>query len=156
MLRSFILQLLKWGYPFFPRILPYQVYTYLSVGALNTVLNVVLFMLCYHRFMAYSSMAVEISTTISLVITIFTGYWLQKKFVFGNSHNEKKQDSKQLLKYTLVALQGQISAYILTKTMIMLLFLSPSLAYILTTISMLTLTYFLQKYFTFRKGKQFS
>lgn len=155
MLRSFILQLLKLGYPFFRRILPYQVYTYLSAGAMNTVLNIVLFMFCYHRLMAYS-MAVEISTTISLAVTIFTGYWLQKNFVFGNADNERNQDNKQLVKYTLVALQGQISAYILTKAMILLLLLSPSIAYILTTILMLTLNYFLQKYFTFRKRKQFS
>lgn len=99
-------------------------------------------------------MAVEISTFVALIITILSGYWLQKNFVFIASDKEKKQTKKQLLKYSLVALQGQFSAYILTKAMIVLMYLHPTTAYFITTIIMLVINYFLQKYFTFRKEKQ--
>lgn len=155
MVQKSILLLLNIGYVFLKRLLPYQVYAYLFVGALNTVLNVLLFMLCYQLFVNHS-MAVEISTMIALLVTILTGFWLQKNFVFGTQQEEKKHGSKQLIRYSLVALNGQITAYILTKTMILVLYLNASLAYILTTIFMLALNYFLQKYFTFKKIKRFS
>lgn len=155
MVKNTILQLLKLGYPLFKKLLPYQVYTYLATGALNTVLNIGIFMLCY-QLLNTSIIAVETATVIALLLTILTGYWLQKNFVFTDSGKDKKLQARQFTKYALVAIQGQLSAYLLTKTMIIVLHLNASLAYILTTIFMLTLTYFLQKYFTFKKVKRFS
>lgn len=155
MAKNTILQLLKLGYPLFQKLLPYQVYTYLATGALNTVLNIGIFMLCYRLFNT-SIIAVEAATAVALLLTILTGYWLQMNFVFTDSGSDKKLHTRQLTKYAFVAIQGQLSAYLLTKTMIIVLHLNASFAYILTTIFMLTINYFLQKYFTFRKAKRLS
>jgi len=61
--------------------------------------------------------------------------------------------NKEFGKYMIVGLQGQVSAYLLTKGMIVLFSLNASYAYVITTIIMLTVNYFLQKYFTFRVKK---
>lgn len=155
MVKNTILQLLKLGYPLFQKLLPYQVYTYLATGALNTALNIGIFMLCY-QLLHTSMISVEAATAVALLLTILSGYWLQMNFVFTEGGADKKRRAGQLSKYALVAVQGQLSAYLLTKTMIIVLHLNASFAYILTTIFMLTVNYFLQKYFTFKKAKRLS
>lgn len=152
MLKKFILQLLNIFYPLVKKFMPFQVYAYLAVGAANTVFNIGLFILCYRAFAA-AALAFEAATVISFVITVITGFWLHKNFAFSDSGNKRKDLLQQFGKYGLVALQGQLSAYLLTKGMIVLLKMNASLAYIFTAVIMLTLNYFLQKYFTFRKNK---
>lgn len=152
MVKKFILQLLNLFYPLVKKFMPFQVYAYLAVGAANTVFNIGLFILCYRAFAA-AALAFEAATVISFVITVITGFWLHKNFAFSDSGNKRKDLLQQFGKYGLVALQGQLSAYLLTKGMIVLLKMNASLAYIFTAVIMLTLNYFLQKYFTFRKKK---
>lgn len=152
MLQKFILQLLNFFYPLMKKFIPFQMYAYLAVGAANTLLNIGLFILCYQAFVA-TSLAVETATVFSFVITVITGFWLHKNFVFTDAGNDKKDIQQQFGKYALVALQGQLSAYLLTKGMIVLLKMNASAAYVITAVIMLTLNYFLQKYFTFRNRK---
>lgn len=153
MLKKFILHLLNIFYPLVRMFIPFQVYAYLAVGAANTLLNIGLFLFCYQALFA-TSFAVETATVISFVITVITGFWLHKNFAFTDAGNDKKDIQKQFGKYALVAMQGQLSAYLLTKGMIVLLKLNASAAYVITAIIMLTLNYFLQKYFTFKKRSQ--
>lgn len=152
MLKNYILQLLNIFYPLVKKILPFQIYAYLVVGAANTLLNIGLFMLYYQAF-STTTLGLEAATGIAFIITVLTGFWLQKNFAFTDAGNEKKDVLKQFSKYAIVALQGQLSAYLLTKGMILFLMMNASSAYILTAIIMLTLNYFLQKYFTFKKRR---
>lgn len=147
----FIQQLLKIGYPLFSRWLPFQVYAYLSVGAANTVFNIGLFALVYGSVNQHTVIAVEIATVTSFVISAFSGFWLNKHFAFTQSGNDKQTNRKQFGKYVLIAVQGQVSAYLLTKGMVTFLSMHASLAYLVTAAIMLTINYFLQKHFTFRK-----
>ena len=152
MLKNIILQLLKLFYPLVKKWMPFQLFAYLSVGAANTLLNIGLFALLFTLMKSFP-LAVETSTAISFGITVLTGFWLTKNFAFTQAGNEKKEVQKQFSKYALVALQGQLSAYLLTKGMIVLLYMNATLAYVITAIIMLTVNYFLQKYFTFRTKK---
>jgi putative flippase GtrA len=152
MLKSSIHQLLKYFYPLVKNILSYEVYAYLTTGAINTFLNIGLFILLYNALIN-TVFAIEFATIISFIITVITGFWLQKNFAFKSASNTKKENQQQFGKYTLVALQGQFSAYLLTKLMVVVMLLPGSVAYIITAIIMLTINYFLQKYFTF-KNKQ--
>jgi putative flippase GtrA len=152
MLQKFILQLLNFFYPLVRKFMPFQVYAYLAVGAANTLLNIGLFILCYQALFA-TAIAVEMATVISFAITVITGFWLHKNFAFTDAGNDKKDVQQQFGKYALVALQGQLTAYLLTKGMIVLLKINASVAYVITAVIMLTLNYFLQKYFTFRSRK---
>ncbi|MBS4064236.1 MAG: GtrA family protein [Chitinophagaceae bacterium] len=128
----------------------FEVFAYLATGAANTLLNIGLFLLIKLLF-TNSVVALEAATIISFTITVFTGFWLQKNFAFINSGNEIKETRRQFGKYSLVALQGQVSAYLLTKSMIVFLKINASTAYVVTAVIILTLNYFLQKFFTFKK-----
>jgi putative flippase GtrA len=152
MLRNFILQLLNVFYPLVRKFMPFQVYAYLALGAVNTLLNIGLFLLCFQALVA-TALALETATVVSFAVTVFSGFWLHKNFAFTDAGNDKKEIQQQFGKYALVSLQGQVSAYLLTKGMVVLLQLNASVAYVLTAVVMLTLNYFLQKYFTFRKKK---
>jgi putative flippase GtrA len=173
MTEQYIRRLLKFFYPLVKKLLPYQVYAYLAVGAANTVLNITLFATCYWLIVQVASisatllpmlkLAVEIATTISFVITVFTGFWLSKKFAFTSADNKKTERAKQFGKYFLVSLEGQLSDYLITKGLIVLLLVNPVTAYLISTAVMLLINYFLQKNYTFKpksanatNGKYFS
>lgn len=149
MIQPFILRLLKRIYPLVRRIMPFQVYAYLALGAANTVLNIVLFTVLYLA-LAPAALAVELATAISFLLTVFTGFWLNKNFAFSGTGNERKLIQQQFGKYFLVSLQGQFSDYLITKGLILFIFMNPVAAYFISTGIMLTLNYFLQKYYTFR------
>ncbi len=152
-MKILIQRLLNFFYPVVKKILPFQVYAYLAVGAANTFLNIGLFILLFKLIEAFS-LAVEVATAVSFAITVVTGFWLQKNFAFAEAENTKTAIKKQFGKYAMVALQGQFSAYLLTKSMIILLKMNASAAYIITTIIMLIVNYFLQKYFTFKQQQK--
>lgn len=152
MLTNLIHRLLKFFYPLVKRLLPYEVYAYLAVGAANTVLNIGLFIILYN-VLSHMAFAVEMATVISFVITVLTGFWLNKNFAFTNAANKKSEVKKQFGKYFLVSLQGQFSDYLITKALILVLFIHPNLAYLISTVIMLIVNYFLQKYYTFSTKK---
>jgi len=160
MIKHYIQQLLKFFFPLVKKLIPFQVYAYLAVGAANTILNIALFAVCYWLISAATgislaglqlhTLAVEIATVISFVITVITGFWLSKNFAFTDASDEKKEKAKQFGKYFLVSLQGQFSDYLITKGLIVLLLINPVIAYFISTFIMLLINYFLQKYYTFK------
>jgi len=153
MLKNSIHRLLKFFYPLVKKLMPYQVYAYLAVGAANTLLNIGLFIVLYVA-LAHTMLAVEVATLISFLLTVLSGFWLSKNFAFTSSDNGRKETQKQFGKYFLVSLQGQFSDYLITKGLIIVLLMNPTLAYLISTVVMLILNYFLQKYFTFRSRIQ--
>ncbi len=152
MIKKLIQQLLKLFYPLVKKLFPFDIYAYLAVGAVNTLLNIFLFTALYFTF-SKTVFSVEIATFISFTITVFTGFWLNKNFAFTNSGHDKSTKQKQFGKYFLVSLQGQFSDYLITKGLIIFLVIQPTIAYLISTVIMLTLNYFLQKYFTFKNKK---
>ena len=152
MIKYFILQSLKLFYPLVKKLMPFQVYAYLAVGAANTVFNIGLFSALYLA-LSKTIFAVEIATVVSFLITVLTGFWLSKNFAFTSAADGKKETQKQFGKYFLVSFQGQFSDYLITKGLIIFLELNPVVAYFISTFIMLIINYFLQKYFTFRSIK---
>ncbi len=158
MIQRTIEYLLKLFYPFFKKFLPYQVYAYLSTGAANTILNIVLFALLYQWVLpaeimlaGFSVASYTISLLIAFVVTVPSGYWLASHFAFKDGSSNG--DAQQLMKYSLVVLQGLASDYILLKLLIIFFHLQPTVAKIISTMAVLTCNYLLQKYFTFRVNK---
>jgi putative flippase GtrA len=134
------------------------------VGAANTLFNIGLFTVFY--LLIYNSvgliiggfnlnrLSVEIATIISFLLSVASGFWLSKNFAFTNASNEKNEKNKQFGKYFLVALQGQFSDYLITKGLIVFLQIEPTIAYFISTIIMLIINFFLQKYYTFKVKNQ--
>lgn len=136
----------------------FRVFSYLSVGAFNTLLNILLFLVFFQLLSAIDyrpiqHIALELATVISFGLTVISGFWFSKNFAFTDASNEKNEQIKQFSKYAIVSLQGQFSDYLITKGLVLFLLLYPPIAYLISTIIMLLLNYFLQKYFTFRSHK---
>lgn len=163
MVKNFVRYCLNLVYPAFRKLMPFQVFAYLSVGAANTAWNIALFAGFYWSIVQSSglflgsfdlrNLAVEIATILSFGLSVLTGFWLSKNFAFTDASNEKKENAKQFGKYLLVSLQGQFSDYLITKALIVFLLMHPTFAYLLSTVIMLVLNFFLQKYYTFKTRK---
>lgn len=158
MLKQFINQILEFFYPFMRKWMPFQVFSYLSVGAANTIFNIGLFVLSFYFLTLNENIfiykvALELATIFSFIVTVISGFWLSKTFAFKEASNEKMEKRKQFGKYVLVSLQGQSSDYLITKGLVLFLLFHPSIAYCISTIIMLIINYFLQKQFTFRSPK---
>jgi putative flippase GtrA len=160
MIKHIIQQTLLFFFPLMRKFMPFSVFAYLSVGAANTILNIGLFAICFRLFnhpdlllkfgFNFENIGLELATIISFSITLCTGFWMSKNFAFTESSDMKYEQTKQFGKYALVSFQGQLSDYFITKALIVLLFIEPILSYFISTIIMLVINYFLQKYFTFR------
>lgn len=151
MLVKLLYPMVNIGYPICKKFIPHQVYLYLVTGAINTLLNMGLFALGV-LVLSDNMFAIEIATIISFIVTVCTGFWFSKNFAFKQINLKKNETKKQFNKYIVVALQGQINGYLLTKALIIFFMIKPIVAYVFTAIFMLTLNYFLQKYFSFNKS----
>ncbi|KKO89637.1 MULTISPECIES: GtrA family protein [Sphingobacterium] len=148
-------------YRLFKKFIPYQLYAYLAVGALNTILNILIFVLSYHFILPKAGLAVAgvhfesytISLVIAFLITVPTGFWLARTFAFEAGITEKTEGAKKLIKYFIVVLQGLGTDYLIMKTLIVVFRAEPTLAKIISTAITLSINYILQKYFTFVKKK---
>jgi putative flippase GtrA len=157
-----IQRILDFMYPFFKRILPYQVYSYLAVGGINTAINILIYVLLYEVILPKEGVIINdfniasytIALMISFFITIPTGFWLSKNFAFKTQDDLTYKNNNQLFKYFLVVSQGLGSDYILLKVCIELFNIQPSIAKIISTIIVLSLNFLLQKYFTFKSNHQ--
>lgn len=157
MMRSAIHFVLDFFYPIFQRFFPYDVYAYLTVGAFNTALNIILFAFFYHYVLPTEGLHVfgmsiasyTVSLVIAFIATVPTGFWLAKHFAFKSTTDPGKS-IKQLGKYFLVVLQGLGSDYLLLVGFILFVGIQPTLAKILSTIFVLGVNFLLQKYFTFQ------
>ncbi|MGR3811924.1 GtrA family protein [Jiulongibacter sp. NS-SX5] len=159
LLKRWIDAILGIFYPLFKRFMSYSVFAYLSLGAVNTVLNIALFAIFYQFVLAqpeyyvggFSIKSYTISLIIAFVLTVPTGYWLAKNFAFKTENGE--HNSQAFMKYVLVVLQGLVSDYILMKVMIELLDIHPTVSKVASTVIVLTVNYLLQKHFTFKDKK---
>ncbi|WP_339876627.1 GtrA family protein [uncultured Algoriphagus sp.] len=159
-LTNWIEGFLKLLYPLFKKWLPYEVYAYLAVGAINTALNIILFALLYEfilpregfNIQGFNIASYTIALLIAFFVTIPTGFWLSKNFAFKDATSGTKRTTNQLFKYILVVGQGLGSDYLILKALILFLSMQPTIAKIFSTVIVLTVNFLLQKYFTFRKN----
>lgn len=157
-MKKVIQWVLDFIYPVFKKILPYQVYAYLAVGAINTVLNIVLFAIFFQFVLPKTGIlaggflvaSYTISLLMSFITTVPTGFWLAKNFAFNGDNQNRQRSGQQLFKYFLVVLQGLGTDYLIMKGLIILLGLYPTIAKIISTVLVLTSNYILQKHFTFK------
>ena len=144
-------------FPLAKKLMSYEIYAYLAVGAANTILNLVIYAVSYQfilpegklNLFLFSIESYTLSLLIAFLITVPTGFWLSKNFAF-NASGKTGKSAKQLGKYFLVVLQGLASDYILLISLILLVGFHPTIAKLLATIIVLSVNFLLQKYFTFR------
>lgn len=153
-MKRLINTILKLFYPPFKRFMSFSVFAYLSLGAVNTVLNIALFIFCFHLLFNQTEYGLygtpvksyTLSLVLAFLLTIPTGYWLAKHFAFKT----ELKTTAPFFKYLLVVSQGLLSDYILMKLMIEVFHFYPTGAKISSTVIVLTINYLLQKHFTFK------
>jgi len=109
-----LLTLIKYPYPLFKWLLPFEVYAYLIVGGFNTLLNISLFIIT-HEAISEMPYAVETSTTFAFVITVISGFWLNKLCVFDVKRSCESPVRKQFFKYFVVSFQGLFGSILMLK-----------------------------------------
>lgn len=155
-MKQLIQALLEFFYPLFKRFMSFSVYAYLSLGAVNTALNILIFALFYrllssqseYELIGFSLKSYTISLLAAFVLTVPSGYWLAKNFAFNTT--TQTNPSRSFVKYTMVVLQGLLSDYLIMKILIEFAQVHPTAAKVASTVIVLTLNYLLQKHFTFK------
>ena len=162
MIKPLLQYFLQYFYPAFKKILPYELYAYLAVGAANTALNIFLFAVIYQCILPQKVMPIlglglasyTISLIIAFLVTVPTGFWLAKHFAFDRQNQGRDQTGAQLSKYFLVVLQGLATDYLLLIALIMVADSHPTIAKLVSTMVVLAVNFLLQKNFTFKVKSQ--
>ena len=140
---QFITKTVHFFYRPFQRIVPEQLFRYAACGGGNLVLDIFLSFpstLCITPHIA--------SLCIVFPITLFTGFWLNKYVTFTGS---SVRGRKQLIRYILVVALNLLINYVGLKLAVEHLGWYPTPSKILITLVTVVISFFAQKYYSFRK-----
>ena len=135
--------------------MPLQAYRYAACGGGNTLLDIILYIVCY-RFLFKAKVVhtpvVAISPHIAAFMVAFCvsfplGFYLNRTFVFTGSTLKGRV---QLFRYFLLVLICIALNYIFLKLFVEQCHLIPEVAKIFTTIIVVTFSFVTQKHFTFK------
>ena len=166
-LASLITKIIDFFYVPFRKIMPEQVFRYATCGGGNMVLDWVLYFLIYNfvigheivniQFSAFSIQFAQAITphiaTLCIVfpITLFTGFWLQKYVTFTQSD---LHGARQLMRYiTIVAINLAVN-YFGLKLCVEVWGWYPTPSKMIITVITVVISYFGQKYYSFRVKKK--
>lgn len=157
-IRYFILHVIDTFYPPFKKFLPMQTFRYAACGGGNMLLDIFLYAIFYNfvlqkqnTFLGFVTISPYIlSFIMAFFITFPIGFYLSRYVVWQETKTSKRI---QIFRYFMVVIACIILKYVLLKFFIETLALWPSIANILTTILVVTFSYFTQRYFSFRNDE---
>ena len=165
-LAQIITKIIDFFYPPFRRIMSEQVFRYAACGGGNLVLDWVLYFLVYNfvigheivnlQFTIYNSQFTQAITphiaTLCIVfpITLLTGFWLQKNVTFTQSD---LHSARQLFRYIIIVAVNLAINYFGLKLCVETLGWYPTPSKMCITLVTVAVSYFGQKYYTFRKSR---
>ncbi len=168
-LAQIITKIIDFFYPPFRRIMSEQVFRYAACGGGNLMLDWVLYFLVYNfvigheivnlQFSIYNSQFTQAITphiaTLCIVfpITLLTGFWLQKNVTFQTLKPSNPQTFKQLLRYIVIVAVNLAINYFGLKLCVETLGWYPTPSKMCITLFTVAVSYFGQKYYTFRKSR---
>lgn len=153
-MRKLVLSFIDFFYPMFRRLMPLQTFRYAACGGLNTALDILIFFISYnfifHKQIVHVS-TFAISPHIAAFLAAFCvsfpiGFCLNKYVVFAESNLRKRT---QLSRYFLLVLACIALNYMFLKLFVEQLHIYPTISKIITTVIVVTFSYFTQKHFTF-------
>jgi len=142
-------------FPLFRRFMPLHTYRYAACGGLNTIIGLLVYFTGYHYifrrtlfdldFFAFKPhmAALFLSSAVSFVL----GFLLNKYVVFTGSYLRGRV---QLFRYLLTFTANLVLNYVLLKLMVEKAGWSPVFSQVLTITVVVSLSYILQRHFTFR------
>lgn len=154
-IRSLILSVVDFFYPFFRKLMPLQTFRYAACGGFNTVLDISLFFVSYNFILEKQPVHLGFLTIgphiaaflIGFMVTFPIGFYLSRYVVFQETSVRK---AKQLAKYFTVVFGCLLLNYAFLKLFVDLFGWYPTPSKILTTVFVVAFSYVSQKNFTFR------
>lgn len=155
-MRKFVLNLIDPFYPIFKPFLDLQTYRYGVCGAGNTLLDIVVYFLCYNLLLqkeainlGYIAISPHIAALIGGFLVSFPiGFFVMRTIVFTESNLRGRT---QLFRYFSVIVFNLLLNYVFLKIMVELLGVYPTIAKIIITSIVIVVSYLLQRKFTFGK-----
>lgn len=152
---QFIIKIIDFFYRPFQKLCPEQLFRYGVCGASNMVLDWILYFIVYnfvlqHRnlYLYFFTLSPHIaSLCIVFPITLLTGFWLNKYVTFRQS---SLQGWRQLGRYVLIVCLNLLINYLGLKLFVDVCGFYPTPSKMLVTVITVVVSYFGQKYFSFR------
>lgn len=156
----FIIRIIDWFYYPFRKIIPRETFTYAATGGLNTLFDIFLYFIFYNFILGKQIVHlgfIAISPYIAAFIFVFpitfsTGFLLAKYVTFTDSILRGR---KQLFRYGLTVAGAILLNYLLLKLFVEYLLIWPTISKTITTVIVVTYSYLVQRYFTFKTGTVF-
>lgn len=152
---TFLTNIIDFFYPPFRRLMPLQTFRYAACGGGNTVLGLTLYFILVKLIFAHDNVDMGImvfkphnaALFIASCTTFFCGFLLMKFVVFTSS---VLRGRIQFFRYFLSFFTNLIINYFLLKLFVEIFHLDAFLSQVITTIFIVTFSYFTQKHFSFR------
>ncbi|MBU1013544.1 MAG: GtrA family protein [Bacteroidetes bacterium] len=153
-----IIRFIDYFYPLCSRFIPNETFRYAATGGANTTLDIILYFVFY-RFILDKQIVdfgfVAISPHIAAFVFVFpitftTGFLLAKYITFTNSC---LKGNIQLFRYGITVLGAILLNYGLLKLFVEEFGFYATLSKILTTLVVVTYSYFVQRFYSFKTGK---
>ena len=153
--RDMVLPVIDFFYPPFRKTFELQTFRYAAAGGFNTVLGLFVYYVSYefilHRknldFGFYAFTPHSAALFMAFCISFPMGFFLMKFVVFGNSNIGGKV---QLVRYLMIYLFTLFINYILLKLMVEILHMAVMLSQVISTVVVITVSYFGQRHFSFQ------
>lgn len=137
------------------RIMPLQTFRYAAVGALNMAFGWLLYPLIFHFVIRKHDMDLGlfvlsgpvVTQVLVFVIITITGFMLNRSIPFRNSPLKGRT---QLMRYMLSVCGSYAINLVVFKSLVDLLEIYPTPAFVISTLIVVVYSYLMQKYFTFR------
>ncbi|PKP30846.1 MAG: phenylalanine 4-monooxygenase [Bacteroidetes bacterium HGW-Bacteroidetes-17] len=153
-----MIRFIDYFYPLCSRFIPNETFRYAATGGANTALDILLYFVFY-RFILDKQIVdfgfVAISPHIAAFVFVFpitftTGFLLAKYITFTSS---SLKGNIQLFRYGVTVFGAILMNYALLKLFVDGFGLYATLSKILTTIVVVTYSYFVQRFYSFKTGK---
>jgi putative flippase GtrA len=157
-MKAFISRIINFFYPPFRKIMDVQTFRYAFNGGMNTLLDIVIYFISYNFILKKAVLHlgnIAISAHIAAFLIAFcisfpTGFLLSKYITFEGS---PMRGRVQLFRYGLVVAACIGLNYVFLKLFVEQCGIYPTIAKMITTVFVVTFSYFAQKHFTFRQQK---
>jgi putative flippase GtrA len=158
MAKKLIISFIDFFYPPFSRFMPLQTFRYAACGGGNTVLGFVIYSIAWKFIfreqvfkIGYLALTPYVASLIlAFLINFPLGFILMKYVVFVDSNIRGRI---QLFRYLFVFVANLFLNYFLLKALVELLYINAIIAQLISTAVVITVSYLLQRHFTFKVEK---
>lgn len=153
--KSVIIKFIDFFYPPFRKLMPEQTFRYAACGGSNTLLAIIVFNISHQYIFEGDNVSVgplvmksyNAALFLSFCVSFITGFLLMKFVVFVDSNLKGRI---QLFRYLLAYLVNLMLSYFLMKFFVEYAAINATVAQLITTAVVITISYLTQKHFSFK------